>query len=201
MKFIRADNKLMDFRRNSFSNWEFGAADRRDSKFFEAATFDRRESVSMRFPFGERRDSFNFDNTFFERRESIFSEANAFGGADAVPTPRDEEAEDLVKAFDLSPETFLGLRKISKFRSSQTLLTPVNESSHSEEATKLFFSNIVIASKIAKLTQENEELRSQLKLVSKPKTPAEKPKRSRRTKDQINRKFSCSVENCGKAFG
>lgn len=85
-----------------------------------------------------------------------------------------------------------------------SLLTTVKESSCNEEASRLFFANIVLASKARKLTQENKELRAQLadfQSRAHAVTLELRAKRKRRTKDQVRREHICKVVQCGKAYG
>lgn len=81
----------------------------------------------------------------------------------------------------------------------------MKEHNQNEEASKLFFSNVILTSKIKKLTETNRELKEKIEKLelAKLNKPAvvEKKKRKRRTKTEIVRTFQCSIENCQKSYG
>ena len=73
----------------------------------------------------------------------------------------------------------------------------------------LFLVNIVLTSKVKKLTETIEDLRDKLKKFENFGVPGNikygselgKRKRKRKTKDQVERTFCCNIESCGKSYG
>lgn len=109
----------MDRRKSSFFNFENCFPENIDPKAFpfDVNSFERRESFYFEAPVIERRESRHQDSFIFPRRESIASEFHAFTAI--APSSREEAIDELVRHYDLSPDTLLSLRSISKFRSSE----------------------------------------------------------------------------------
>ena len=73
----------------------------------------------------------------------------------------------------------------------------------------LFLVNIVLTTKVKKLTETIEDLRDKLKKFENFGVPGNikygselgKRKRKRKTKDQVERNFCCNIKSCGKSYG
>ena len=113
----------MDRRKSSFFNFENCFPENIDPKgfAFDVNSFERRESFYFEPPVIERRESRHQDSFIFPRRESVASEFHAFTAI--APSSREEAIDELVRHYDLSPDTLFSLRSISKFRSSRIALT------------------------------------------------------------------------------
>lgn len=82
-----------------------------------------------------------------------------------------------------------------------------------EMKSTLFMVNIVLNTKIKRLQEELEDLKETLKRLKaqksmkgmqmpfKHKTETPKPKRKRKKKSEVERNYSCNIDNCQKSYG
>lgn len=66
------------------------------------------------------------------------------------------------------------------------------------EYIKLFFANVVLTTQLKELYSEREVLVKKLGVLE---SEADKKKRKRKKKDEVERNFRCMVDGCGKAYG